>query len=352
MERLNVLTFGAGAIGTYIGGSLALAGHQVVFVERPDVVDELRQRGLRLDLTLDKRRRSSERFVLDSSAFVVVAALEQALEYGPFDLALFALKSYDTAAALEETRPFVEKIPPLLCLQNGVENEAALGTALGADKVIPGTVTSSIGRRAAGDITLEKLRGVGLFAGHRLSERLAAAFEEAYLNPRLFPNPVDMKWSKMLTNLLGNATSAILNMTPAQVFAHPGLYRLEMMQLREALAVMTAMKIQVVDLPGTPVRMLARLAGWPYILRPLAAAVLSKGRGRKMPSFYIDLHAGRNKSEVDWLNGAVVRAGRKVGIPTPVNEALNETLLALTRGEKPLEEYDHQPTALLGMLEK
>ena len=53
-----MLAFGAGAIGTYIGGSLALAGHQVVFVEQPKVVDELRERGLRLDLTLDERRKT------------------------------------------------------------------------------------------------------------------------------------------------------------------------------------------------------------------------------------------------------------------------------------------------------
>ena len=53
--KLKILTFGAGAIGTYIGGSLALAGNQVVFLERPAKVDELRARGLRLDLTLDKK---------------------------------------------------------------------------------------------------------------------------------------------------------------------------------------------------------------------------------------------------------------------------------------------------------
>ncbi|HET9912431.1 MAG TPA: 2-dehydropantoate 2-reductase N-terminal domain-containing protein, partial [Anaerolineales bacterium] len=51
--KMKVLSFGAGAIGTYIGGSLALAGHQLVFVEQPKVVVELRQRGLRLDLALD-----------------------------------------------------------------------------------------------------------------------------------------------------------------------------------------------------------------------------------------------------------------------------------------------------------
>jgi 2-dehydropantoate 2-reductase len=76
------------------------------------------------------------------------------------------------------------------------------------------------------------------------------------------------------------------------------------------------------------------------------------GRGAKMPSFHIDLHAGRGKSEVDFLNGAVVRAGLKSNIPTPVNKILNETLLALTRKEIPLEQFAHQPLKLLSLVVK
>lgn len=350
MERLNILSFGAGAIGTYIGGSLVLANHQVVFIERSDVVDELRQRGLRLDLSLDKRRKAKERFIIGPSAFITVSGLEQALEYGPFDVALFALKSYDTTAALEEMQPFTAKMPTVLCLQNGVENEPAIAAVLGADKVIAGTVTSSVGRHDAGDVVLEKLRGVGVAATHSISEHLLTAFEEAYLSPRLFPCAANMKWSKMLTNLLGNATSAILDMTPAQILSDKGLYRLEMAQLREALAVMAACKVDVVDLPGTPVRMLARLAYWPGFLRPLAANIIGRGRGHKMPSFHIDLHSGRGKSEVNWLNGAVVRAGEKAGVATPVNKLLDETLQALTRDELSLETYAGHPQMLLDSL--
>src|SRR4030095_2728386 len=99
--KLKILTFGAGAIGTYIGGSLVLAGHQVVFVERQKTVDELRERGLRLDLTLDQRRETKDVFVIDPPSFVSVSSLDEALRYGPFDLALFALKSFDAQAALE-----------------------------------------------------------------------------------------------------------------------------------------------------------------------------------------------------------------------------------------------------------
>jgi len=346
--RLNVLAFGAGAIGTYMGGSLALAGHNVVFVEQPKVVEELRERGLRLDLTLDKRRSSKEAQRVDPSAFVIVSTLDDALRYGPFDVALYALKSFDTVAAMESIQPYAEKMPPILCLSNGVDNEPVIARALGPDKVIYGTVTSAIGRRAAGDIVLEKLRGVGIARGYPLSERLVAAFNEALLNAQVFPDADSMKWSKMLTNLLANPLSAILDMSAAEIYAHSGLYRLEIEMLRECLAVMEAQHIKVVDLPGTPVRALAFAVKLPtWLSKPLLARAAGSGRGAKMPSFHIDLHSGRGKSEVDYLHGAVVRAGKRTGVPTPVNELLTETLLALTNGEISLENYAHQPEKLL-----
>jgi 2-dehydropantoate 2-reductase len=341
---LRVLSFGAGAIGTYIGGSLALKGHRVVFLERPEVAAELQQRGLRLRLNGKE---------LELSAPKIVVSIEEALALGRFDVALFALKSFDTQAGLAPLLALRQAMPPVLCLQNGVENEAAIAAALGNGNVIAATVTSAIGRRAAGDIELERLRGMGVAGGHPLSTRLARALDAAGLNARLFPDADSMKWSKMLTNLLSNATSAILGMTPAEVFAHPGLYRLEIAQLREALAVMRAQQLAVVNLPATPVRLLAfgvrRLL--PRLSRPLIAKAVGGGRGGKMPSFYIDLHSGRGQSEVDYLNGAVVRYGDRLGIPTPANRLLNETLLALTRGEILLEDFERQPEALLSRME-
>jgi 2-dehydropantoate 2-reductase len=346
--RLKILTFGAGAIGTYIGGSLALAGHQIVFVEQSKVVEELRARGLRLDLTLDKRRNTKAAARVDPSSFIIVSTLEEAFRYGYFDLALFALKSYDTSAALEGIKPFAEKLPPILCLSNGVDNEPAIAAALGRDRVIYGTVTSAIGRRAAGDIVLEKLRGIGIARGHPLSEKLNTAFDEALLNARLYDDAASMKWSKLLTNLIANPTSAILDMTAAEVFANKGLYQIEVEMLRECLAVMEAQKLNVVNLPGTPVRALAfatRLPMW--LSRPLLRRAAGAGRGAKMPSFHIDLYSGRGKSEVEYLHGAVVRAGEKFNVPTPVNKVLTEILMALTNKDIPLEEFARQPEKLL-----
>ncbi|NQU30906.1 MAG: 2-dehydropantoate 2-reductase [Anaerolineae bacterium] len=347
---LKILSFGAGAIGTYIGGSLALAGHEVVFVERPEVAEALSERGLRLDLSLDKRRKTLDADLIPAADLVFADSLERALDYGPFDVALFALKSYDTESALAGIKPFVEKMPPVLCLQNGVDNEPAIAKVLGSENVIAGTVTSAIGRRDAGDIALEKLRGIGIADVHPLSQRLVTAMNEALLNAKLYPWAADMKWSKMLTNLVGNATSAILDMSPAELFARDDLYAFEMRMLREALAVMDAQDIRVVDLPGTPVRLLGFAAKGPKWLRPLAAKKLGGGRGGKMPSLHIDLHSGRGKSEVEYLNGAVQRAGKEGKTSTLVNQLLNETLLSMASGKIAVEEYAQKPEKLLAQI--
>jgi 2-dehydropantoate 2-reductase len=157
-----------------------------------------------------------------------------------------------------------------------------------------------------------------------------------------------MKWSKMLTNLIANPTSAILNMTAAQVFANRKLYKLEIDMLKECLAVMKAQNLEVYDLPGTPVKLLAFATQLPlWLSKPFLSRAAGSGRGAKMPSFHIDLYSGRGQSEVKYLHGAIVREGKKLNIPTPVNELLTDTLLALTNKEIPLEEYAGQPEKFL-----
>jgi 2-dehydropantoate 2-reductase len=123
-------------------------------------------------------------------------------------------------------------------------------------------------------------------------------------------------------------------------------------QIREALEVMAAMDIPVVDLPGAPVRLLALMLNGlpPWLSQPIAIRALGRGRGDKMPSFHIDLHSGRRKSEVDYLNGAVARYAEQLGIRAPVNRMLNETLLALTEGTLKIEQFAGQPGNLLARL--
>jgi 2-dehydropantoate 2-reductase len=250
---------------------------------------------------------------------------------------------------LETIAPLREDMPPILCLQNGVENEDLIAKTLGPEKVIPGTITSSVGKLGLGEIVLERFRGMGISADHPLAARLEQSFSEAGLGPTLISLPAAMKWSKMLTNLISNASSAILDMPPRDVFQHPGLARLEIEQIREALRVMKALGIPVVDLPGTPVRAFVLAASLlpPALSRPILAKAIGGGRGEKMPSFHIDLHGGRKQSEVSYLNGAVTRFGKETGIKTPVNDFLSSTLSQLVAGELPIETYQHNPEKFL-----
>lgn len=344
-KPLRVLSFGAGAIGTYIGGSLALKGHHIVFLERPEAAEELRENGLTLKIK-EKVHRVPDVTTFDS--------LESALEEGPYDVALFALKSFDTIDALEEIEPYASQMPPILSLQNGVENEALITRVLGKDKAIAGTVTSAVERKGVGNVVLQRRRGMGVGAEHPISSTLVEAFIEAGLNARLYRHAADMKWSKMLTNLLANATSAILDMPPGEIFEHQELAAVEVAQLREALQVMTRSHINAVDLPGTPVRALtfAVRSLPPPLARNLLKNAVGGGRGGKMPSFHIDLHNGRGASEVNYLNGAVVRYGEKAGVRTPVNATLTEILTGLTTGKLPLDAFSGKPEALLAEIEK
>jgi 2-dehydropantoate 2-reductase len=346
------LCHGAGAIGTYIGGSLALAGDEVVFLERPSVAAELRRSGLHIDFASYSEPGRSSRATVGPASVKIEESLEDALTHGPFDAAIYALKSFDTTDAIERMRPFAADLPPTCCFSNGVDNEPALIALLGPGRVVAATVTTAVGRHAPGDVVLERLRGIGIAASHPLAGSLVQALNAASLRARLITNPAAMKWSKLMANLLANATSAILDMAPSHVLRDRQLYGLEIAMLRECLAVMRAQRIPVIDLPGVPVRTLAFAVRLPtFFSKPLVSRVAGGGRGGKMPSFHMDLHSGRGQSEVDYLNGAVVRAGEQHDVPTPVNAFLTELLDSLTVGTTDIAEYAHRPSALLATWE-
>ncbi|NUM45774.1 MAG: 2-dehydropantoate 2-reductase [Anaerolineales bacterium] len=346
---LSFLIIGAGAIGSYVGGSLALSGQRVVFLDRPEAVAQIRARGMTLRLPDGEH-------VLKPT---LVPSIQEALAQGPFDAGIFSVKSYHTQGALHPLMPFAAQLPPIICLQNGVDNEPLLADALGTDKVIAGTVTTAIGLPGPGIVAVERLRGLGIAVeasspNAGLTTRIHAAMAQAGLRPVLYPHPADMKWSKLMTNLTANATSAILDLSPADIFSHPGLVWVEMEQQREALRVMQGLGVRVTSLPGTPVTLFAFAVQ--FLPLPLAQPILKKaiggGRGGKMPSLHIDLHRGNPQSEVVALNGAVAAHGKRLGLQTPINHALNEILVGLSTGSIPLHTFAKQPEKLLEKLKQ
>ncbi len=191
LPEMKFMVIGAGAIGTYIGGSLALSGQSVVFLERPEVTKSLRETGLCLNID------GNEQCVRELQ---IVSSVDEALTRGPFDVGVLAVKSYDTPALMDMLRPYAVALPPFLSFQNGVENEKSLEKVLGEDKVIPGTLTSAVGRKGAGDIVLDRLRGIGVAETH-LGRTAGECAGCGWVKCSQICRADSMKWSKLLTNL-------------------------------------------------------------------------------------------------------------------------------------------------------
>ena len=339
---MRLLVVGAGAIGCYVGGYLARSGHAVTFLARPAQAAALRASGLTV-----RSPREDSAFTVRSLEAAGSAA--EAFAGPPYDCAVLAIKSFDTAAAVADLHGATPNPPPVLCLQNGVDNEAEIAAKLGGDHVIPGTVTTPLSKSGAAELVVEKPRGLGVALGHPLSAALVEALNGAGLKTQSYPAAGPMKWSKLFTNLIGNATAAILDLPVGALYADPRLFGLERRMLRECAAVMRAYRYSFVNLPGTPVRLLAwaALSLPPAISRPVLRRAVAGGRGSKLPSLHIDLQTGRARSEVGWLHGAVARHGAALNLPTPVNRALCDTLEALHAGTLAWETFQRKPEALL-----
>jgi len=162
-----------------------------------------------------------------------------------------------------------------------------------------------------------------------------------------------MKWSKLLGNLLGNATSAILDLDPAGVVADPALFAVERRQLEEALAVMDRLGLRPVGLPGAAVDWLVRLLRLPDPLaRPVLRAVVGKARGGKSPSLRGHVAGSApGPSEVGWLNGAVAERARALGLAAPVNARLADLVEAVVADPARRAWFRGRPDRLLAALD-
>lgn len=339
---MRALIVGGGAIGTLAATALGTGGWEIVALARPSTATALMQAGYLLNTSGTEQR---------IQPTVVTGDWGTALATRP-DVVVVAVKSYDTAGLLAELRPALgAERPAVLCLQNGVDNEAALAKVFGAEAVIAGTVTTAVGLRGPGRAEVERDRGIGIASGHALSEVLAEAFTTAGHRTQLFSSAGAMKWSKLLTNLIGNATSALLDWPVAKIYKRADLYTIERRMLREALAVMRALGLPVVDLPGVRVRLIPPVLALPaWLGRPLLGRAAGGGRGGKMPSFHVDVFAGKPLTEVAWLNGAVARHAARVKLQAPVNAALTAALNAASAGQPAALALRGEPEALASQL--
>ena len=302
MQKEMVAVLGAGAVGCYFGGMLARAGHAVVLIGRPAHVEAFRREGLRFEAkTFDER--------LAVRADTAPAAAKGAT------LVLFCVKSTDTEAAAAALAPHLEPGAVIVNLQNGVDNTERIQARV-PNPVIPAVVyvaTEMAGpghlkHHGRGDLVIGALdtQAPGRPAAKvtpAMLARVKALFEPAGVPVVVSENVAAELWMKLVVNCAYNAISAIAQLPYGEMVKGAGIPETMRAVVAETLAVAQAKGIVM---PGDTVERVMKIAG------AMAAQYSSTAQ---------DLSRGK-PTEIDHLNGYVMRAGESLGVPTPVSRAL------------------------------
>lgn len=292
---MHIAVMGAGAVGCYYGGLLARAGHTVTLIARPSHVQAIAAHGLRLQTAT-----SDEHIALNANSDV--AALKDA------ELVLFCVKSSDTESAGAQMKAYLRKDATVLSLQNGVDNAQRLQAVLGQD-VIATVVYVATAMAGPGHVQ-HFGRGDLVLGQHARSEQLAQLLSEAGIPSTVSNNVQGALWTKLIINCTYNAASAITQRPYGELVQQPGMWQLMRSAHDECIAVAHAAGVKL----EAPL--------WPMIEN------IARTMQGQYSSTAQDLQ--KNKAtEIDHLNGFIVRQGQQLGVSTPVNAALQTLVKAL-----------------------
>jgi 2-dehydropantoate 2-reductase len=282
---MKIAVMGAGAVGCYYGFRLARAGHDVVLIGRPQHVEAIERQGLRLETqTFDEYIRIS-------------ASTEESAVQGA-QLVLFCVKSTDTESGAAAIQPHLAPHAVVLSMQNGVENADRL-RALLPQEVIAAAVYVGTEMAGPGHVRHHG-RGELIIERSKASDDVARALIAAGVPTEISDDVRGALWAKLITNCAYNALSAITQLPYGRLVKGEGVT----VVLRDLVAeCMAVAKADGVTLPGdvdVAVRKIAETAAGQY-----ASTAQDLARGKR--------------SEIDHLNGLIVRRGEALGIATPAN---------------------------------
>ena len=317
--RWRISIMGAGAVGGFLGGLLAAAGHDVTLIGRESQAEAIRNGGLRLRLGGAERKiRQNLRCVTDPA------------EIGAHqDLAVLCVKSFDTEEAVKDLQPVLAAGTPVLCLQNGVRNEERIREFAPETPVIAGAICAYASMEGPGHVRVESdLGGIALGpsenseSNRRLAVTIQAALQRSGWEIAFHERGTEVKWSKLMLNVAFNAINALTGLGTAEIMRHPRLGPLAVETFGECAKVMRALGINPVALPNYNVALLARVMRLPQALSRRMVARFSQREARGKSSMAQDFSRARGRTEIEEINGAVASIGESHGIPTPANTHL------------------------------
>jgi len=352
-HMLRLLIVGATPLGTYLAAHAGLmysaSGERAVWLADAPAIEAVKRAG-EIEVFSGQGRRC-----VDLSAIHLTASYDEAF-VSEFDAILFAMQGYDTAAALFEIRGRVADPVPIVSLQRGIGNVERIASVFGADNTVRAATTLTLeyplvnGAPALETVVLHPSGGVGLASDHPLSGELAAFLTSAGLSVTL-GNGRDLQWSALFWQLYGNAIPTLADVPFEDVLNSAALFRLEYSQLREALAIIDALGVRLIDLPGAPVSDLARLLQmWPARLLDWLATRLPVNSAP--PSLRVELVRKIPHSEAAYLNGAIAVHAHDLKLKAPVNHALALAVQDIAEGRALWAQFQRNPRmieALVGV---
>jgi len=327
-EKLAVL--GVGAIGGVIGAYLTRAGRDITLIDMwPAHVEEMKRSGLKVSA-------QEEEFTVRVRA---VHLADVCSLHEQFDVVFLSVKSYDSVWAAHFIEPYLKPAGILVSAQNGI-NEDCLAPVIGYTRTIGCVVTLGAALYEPGHVTRTTSLSRPSFALGELNGMITPRIQELVkiLTPagpaHATANLWGDRWAKLTVNCMANALAGITGMNNAELRASADAFSVTVKIAGEALTVAQTLGVQVEPVGGIPAEAYldaARGVG----LEELRTQWVERGRsiGTGRPSLLQDMMKGR-RTEVDHLNGYVVRQGREVGVPTPMNEAIIEVTKQIERGER------------------
>jgi 2-dehydropantoate 2-reductase len=295
---MKICFLGAGALGSAIGGGLAEAGCDVRLVDQwKEHVDAINRDGLKL------REGGADRVVR-------VKASTDPHSVGVADLVIVLVKSFHTREAVEHAQSIVGEHTVVMSLQNGLGHEDIIANIVGRQRTLAGKTYLGGVLLAPGHV-IAGLKGKETIIGEldgcvsERAQRIADTFNRAGLEMIVSDNIVGTMWDKLLINVATGALAGITRLTYGGLYDVPEVKQCALAAIAEAIAVATArgVKLSMHD-PEEP--WIKAAAGLPAEFKTSMLQSLEKGQ----------------QTEIDFINGAVVRWGENCGVPTPVNRAI------------------------------
>ncbi len=315
MEAYRVGVLGAGAIGCYVGARISqVPGVEVRFLGRPRLQAEIAEAGGIRAISLEGRE-----IHLPAPCYGTDPAALRGC-----DLILVCVKGRHTEAAGAELQSVFSSAlscPLVVSLQNGVRNAEVLRAQLPSARVLPGVVGFNVVGQGGG-VFRHATQGAIQIEGAPESGRLLEVFLTAGLAAEAHADMLSRQWTKLVVNL-NNAISALSNASIRDMILDGAYRRLVRQVVAEGIAVLGSAGVPTSSFQGIPLGLFPSLLALPTPLVRLVAGAQLRLDPEARSSMWQDLDQ-RRETEVEFLNGEIVRIADEHGLPAPLNRRLVE----------------------------